>query len=206
MNGSIVKEPGIRVKTTDKVQCFGEAVEPQPQVTAVLNKPIGYETTLARVGSRSISDLIIDLPPGTVPVGRLDINTGGLLLLSNDGELVYRLTHPSWKVEREYLLKLKTPPSEISLGMLRKGVFIGRGEFSRPDKVYRSGSNLRIALHTGRNREVRRLAEKCCLELRGLERIRYGPVVLGNLERGSWRVLEYPELRSLKASVGITDP
>ncbi len=204
VNDKITTIPGFRVTSDDKVICQGRRVKPLPFVTAVLNKPCGYETTLSPDSQRSVLQLIKGLPPGTVPVGRLDINTGGLLLLSNDGELIYRLTHPSWQIEREYILLLKAPPAPDVIKKLRKGTHLGRGEYSNPVSVKITGKkNVSIVLHTGRNREVRRLAEKSQLELSRLERIRYGPITLNGLERGSWRILRKEELEKLKAVVDL---
>ena len=204
VNNKVITIPGFRVTTDDRVICQGRRVKPLALVTAVLNKPCGYETTLSPNSERSVLQLIKGLPSGTVPVGRLDINTGGLLLLSNDGELVHRLTHPSWEVEREYTLLLKAPPAPDIMKKLRKGTYLGRGEYSKPISVkFTSKKNINIILHTGRNREVRRLAEKYQLDLSRLERIRYGPVTLNGLERGSWRLLRAKELEQLKAAVDL---
>ncbi len=204
VNDKTVIVPGFRVTSDDKVMCRGRRVKPLAFVTAVLNKPCGYETTLSPFSQRSVLQLIKGLPPGTVPVGRLDINTGGLLLLSNDGELIHRLTHPSWQIEREYRLLLKVPPSPEMIRKLRKGIYLGRGEHSNPVSVKITGKkNINIVLHTGRNKEVRRIAEKSRLDLSRLERIRYGPVTLNGLERGSWRILRAEELEKLKASVDL---
>jgi len=183
----------------------GERVSLPVPRTALLNKPIGYETTLAVDGKRSIAELIDDLPfRGGVPVGRLDINTGGLLLVSSDGDLVHRLTHPRWRVDREYRLSLRR---EITPGLeerLRKGASIGSGEFSRPVSVRKSGpSGVIIVLRTGRNHEVRRLAEACGADIKGLERIRYGTVKLEGLARGTWRILTEEETLELRRLVGL---
>lgn len=204
VNGSIVTSPGYRVMQGDRVTCMGRRVELQPLLTAVLNKPHGYETTLADDAARSISSLMDGLPPGTVPVGRLDVNTGGLLLLSNDGRLVNRLTHPSWEVEREYRVFLDARPEDWMTVRLRKGARIGRGEFSKPVSVrIYDGRSISIVLHTGRNREVRRLIEACGITLSGLERIRYGPISIKGVERGEWRLLTSKELGELESSVGL---
>lgn len=204
VNGRVETSPGYRVTEGDRVTCMGRRVELRPLMTAVLNKPHGYETTLAADAERSISSLMNGLPPGTVPVGRLDVNTGGLLLLSNDGRLVNRLTHPSWEVEREYRVFLDTRPEDWMAARLRKGARIGRGEFSRPVSVRVSGDrSISVVLHTGRNREVRRLFEACGIRLSGLERVRYGPVSVKGVERGEWRLLTSKELDELRASVGL---
>ncbi len=135
VNGKIVTVLGFKVSEDDNVAYLGHKVKLQPFRTAVLNKPHGFETTLSPDSKRSILGLLRGLPPGTVPVGRLDINTGGLLLLSNDGELVNRLTHPSWEVEREYRVFLRSLPGPSAMQSLRKGASIGRSEFSKPISV-----------------------------------------------------------------------
>ncbi len=204
INGSRVTTAGARVLPGDSVRYQGEAVRPLDHVTAVLNKPIGYETTLAEGPRRTILDLIRDLPNGTVPVGRLDINTGGLLILSGDGVLVHRLTHPSWGVEREYRLHLQVEAAPELLKRLTKGAVIGRGETSVPLSVRKSGGrSIDVVLGTGRNREVRRLAEACSVPLSGLERIRYGSISIGTLPRGSLRILTKTELRGLRRLVKL---
>lgn len=204
VNGRTVTSPGFRVMDGDRVTFEGSEVRPLPKVTVILNKPHGYETTMAGDSQRGVSRLMRGLPPGTVPVGRLDVNTGGLLILSNDGELVNRLTHPSWEVEREYRVFLPVPPDDNLIRRLGRGARIGPGEFSRPSSVRRSGSrSVSIVIHTGRNREVRRLFDSCGIPFTGLERTRYGPLSIQGIKRGSWRELSAGELRELRASVGL---
>ena len=204
VNGKIITVPGFRVSDVDDVAYLGHPVKLQPFRTALLNKPHGFETTLSPDSKRSILQLIRGLPPGTVPVGRLDINTGGLLLLSNDGELVNRLTHPSWEVEREYRVFLKNQPGPSALKSLRKGASIGRSEFSKPVSVKSSGKNsINVVLRTGRHHEVRRLLETCGIQLEGLERVRYGSVTLKGVERGKWRLLDDDELSALRQIVKL---
>jgi 23S rRNA pseudouridine2605 synthase len=204
VNGKIVTVPGFRVSNGDKVIYQGQTVMLQPFRTAAFNKPHGFETTLSPNSKRSILSLIDGLPPGTVPVGRLDINTGGLLILSNDGELVNRLTHPSWEIEREYRIFLKKPLDWSIIRSLRKGASIGPGEFSKPLSVEPSGKkSVNIVLHTGRNREVRRLFEACDIQFEGLERVRYGPIKLKGIKRGEWRLLVDDELVVLKKTVRL---
>ncbi len=204
VNGKIITVLGFRVSEGDNVEYLGHKVKLQPLRTAVLNKPHGFETTLSPDSKRSILGLLRGLPPGTVPVGRLDINTGGLLLLSNDGELVNRLTHPSWEVEREYRVFLRSLPGPSALQSLRKGASIGRSEFSKPISVKSSAKkSINIVLRTGRNHEVRRLLEACGIMLEGLERVRYGSVTLKGLQRGKWRLLEDAELEALMKSVRL---
>jgi len=204
VNGETVTVPGYRVSESDTVTYRGRRVRLKPFMTAVLNKPHGFETTLSPNSARSIVKLIKGLPEGIVPVGRLDVNTGGLLLLSNNGELVNRLTHPSWEVEREYRVFLDKPPEPSLLRSLSKGASIGRGEFSKPLSVRSAGGkSICLVLRTGRNREVRRLLEACSIHMEGLERIRYGPIRLKGLKRGEWRLIEGEELNALEKSVRL---
>ena len=206
VNGRTVTSPGTRVLPSDSVSCFGETVKPLKPVTAVLNKPLGYETTMVQGPRRSIADLIQGLPKGTVPIGRLDVNTGGLLLLSGDGVLVHRLMHPSWEVEREYRLILDVEATAEVVRRFTEGAYIGRGERSVPRSVRRSGArSIDIVIATGRNKEVRRLAEACSVSLSRLERIRYGTIVLDGLARGSWRELSGRELKGLHELVRMDD-
>jgi 23S rRNA pseudouridine2605 synthase len=202
VNGKTADSPGIRVMPGDRVECGGRPVVLPRILTAAYNKPLGIEVTLS--GKSAISSVTASFPAGCVPVGRLDVDTSGLLLLSNDGDLTFRLTHPRWRVEREYLLVLDRQPSERTVDRLRAGVPIGRGDFCRPVGVERAGPlGLRVILVTGRYHEVRRMAEAAGLGLAGLERVRYGPVGLGSLERGRTRILSGAELRSLYSCVGL---
>jgi 23S rRNA pseudouridine2605 synthase len=205
VNGSIIRTPAHRLSRGDRVRYMDEALSIEPSFVIMLNKPVGYETTMSPKRTiRTIPELLNGTPEGAAPVGRLDVRTGGLLLLSNDGELVHRLTHPKWGVEREYLLILSRNPSEKALERLRKGVRTEPGHFSRPASVVICGpQQLRLVLTTGRNREVRKLAMVCRLFLSGLERIRFGPVRIGSLKRGTWRVLDRKELLELYRSVDL---
>jgi 23S rRNA pseudouridine2605 synthase len=203
VNGKAADSPGIRIMPGDRVECRGEMLTIPRPATLAYNKPVGVEVTLASK-SGAMSRLLETLPSGCVPVGRLDIETGGLILISNDGDLTFRLTHPRWQVEREYLLCLDSEPSLAILDRLRRGVPIGRGETCRPALVERSGPlGLRVVLTTGRYHEVRRMAEASGLELVGLERIRYGPVRIGTMGTGRLRTLSGGELRGLYACVAL---
>ncbi len=205
VNGIPVTEPGFRVGINDRVTFRNKVIKLPPQVTAVLNKPVGYETTFAVGGKiRTVAELMVGMPPGVVPVGRLDVNTGGLLLLSNDGELVNRLTHPSWGVERKYVIRLASPPTREELLRMRKGAEIAPGEFSKPISVRRTGDRtIAVVLSTGRHREVRRLCSACGIRVFSLERTRYGPITLSGVKRGAYRILDRLELAALRKSAGL---
>lgn len=199
VNGIVTRNPAVRVSKGDSVRWDGSRVEIPPLFVAAMNKPVGIETTMDTGEARGVHTLSGGMAPGALPVGRLDIRTGGLLLWSNDGELTYRLTHPKWGVEREYILLLHAPADQRSMEKLRRGSLIGPGQFSKPVSVARAGadSRLRLVLTTGRNREVRRLASIAGIRLSGLERVRYGPVHLRDIPRGKWRRLTEAEVHEL---------
>lgn len=205
INGTVIRNPAHRLETGDRVRFLGETVSTPLPFVAVLNKPVGYETTMTELrGVRTVIELLAGIPQGAAPVGRLDLRTGGLLLFSNDGDLIHRLTHPKWKIEREYMLILSRAPSERALERLRKGVTIEPGVFSRPSDIAMCGKQkIRLVLKTGRNHEVRKLAKACRLYLSGLERIRFGPVKIGSLKRGTWRFLNENERNELRKAVGL---
>ncbi len=198
INGRLVTNPAERISTGDLVLWDGASITLPELFVAVMNKPSGYETTMDEKANRPISQLSVGMPRGAAPVGRLDIRTGGLILWSNDGELVYRLTHPKWRVEREYSLILAKPPEKEAIEKMRKGVYIAPREFSKPKSVEKTGTKtLSVVLTTGRNREVRRLSKFSGIPLIGLERIRFGPIQLEDLDRGKWRILDSDEISSL---------
>jgi len=205
INGTVIRNPAHRLEAGDRVRYLGETVSIPLPFVAVLNKPVGYETTMGeRKGVRTVTELLTGMPQGAAPAGRLDLRTGGLLLFSNDGDLIHRLTHPKWKIEREYILILSRAPSEKALERLRKGVMIEPRVFSRPSDIVISGKQkIRLVLTTGRNHEVRKLAKTCRLYLSGLERVRYGPVKIGTLKRGSWRFLNDNERNELRKTLGL---
>ncbi len=204
INGRFVTNPAERISQGDTVLWDGSAVTLPDIFVAAMNKPVGYETTMSEDVARPVSQLTTGMPRGTAPAGRLDIRTGGILLWSNDGELVYRLTHPKWRVEREYSLILAKPPEREAIEKMQKGLYIAPREFSKPKSVEKTGpKTLSVVLTTGRNREVRRLAKFSGIPLIGLERIRFGPILLEDLERGKWRELDSGEIASLCKAVRL---
>lgn len=205
INGVVERDPSRKLERGDRVYYLNEGVSTPPPVTAALNKPLGYETTMDAKSRRTVRDLMEGLPRGVVPCGRLDVRTGGLLLLSNDGRLIHRLTHPKWEVEREYVLKTAQPIGDDVLSRMGRGVRLSSKVFSKPTRVQRKkgGKTLVIALSTGRNREVRRLAERCGISLRSLERTAYGPIRVNGIPRGEWRQLSAGEIKDLYESVGL---
>ena len=164
----------------------------------LLNKPAGVVTTADDPQGRPI---VTDLAPGeprVFPVGRLDIDTEGLLVLTNDGELAHRLTHPSFGVPKEYLAHVAGRPSRAAVRALRSGVDLDDGPTAPAKVAVVAPGLLRIEIHEGRNRQVRRMCEAVGHPVRRLVRTRIGPIGVGSLRPGRWRRLEPPEVRSLE--------
>lgn len=210
VDGQVVTEMGVKVDPTrQKVELDGKIIPQQRLRYIVLNKPSGYITTTSdERGRRTVMDLI-DVTERVVPVGRLDRPTEGLLLLTNDGDVAHRVMHPSFNVEKEYEALLDGHPPRTVLDRLSRGVSID-GELAKPTmlkpvKVTDDGTVVRIALHEGRNRIVRRMFEFVNYPLLKLRRVRIGPLHLGNIPRGTWRDLTDGELDQLREALHLTD-
>lgn len=205
VNGSVVRELGTRVVPgRDAVELDGVAVEIPEARWAAFHKPPGVLTTRSDPhGSRTIYDVLPREFGELKYVGRLDRETEGLLLLSNDGDTIHALLHPSREVEREYLATVVRVPSEEALRRLRSGVELddGPARAKRAELVGREGRDgrLSLVLTEGRKREVRRLLEAVGHPVRRLVRVRFGPVLLGDLPRGGLRALTEDEIRALRA-------
>jgi 23S rRNA pseudouridine2605 synthase len=175
-------------------------------VYIMLNKPRGYVTTLSDEADRkTVADLIQDVPERVYPVGRLDMHSEGLLLLTNDGQLAHSLMHPSHEVYKEYLVKL-TPDEEglPSPEKLLSGVIELDGERLLPAKCRlltktENGYIMTIAIRQGKNRQIRRMCAKCGYTVNSLKRVSEGDVKLGELPSGRWRYLTEAEVRYLKS-------
>ncbi len=178
----------------------------------VLNKPLGYVTTAKdEKGRESVLDLVKDAGVRVYPVGRLDMFSEGILILTDDGDLTNRMTHPSGELKKVYTVKIKGFVSDDALAALRApmtidgyrlrpvGVrLISRGKTDRAGVEY---SSLEFTLSEGRNRQIRKMCEKCSLTVMSLCRIRIGEIELGNLPSGEWRYLSEGELQYLKDNV-----
>jgi 23S rRNA pseudouridine2605 synthase len=167
----------------------------------LLNKPAGVITTAADTHGRSTVVDLVPAEPRVFPVGRLDQDSEGLLLLTNDGELTHRLTHPSFGVEKEYLAEVEGEPSRGALRRLRDGVELEDG-VTAPAKVSAVAPNLlRITIHEGRNRQVRRMCEAVGHPVVRLVRSRIGTLTDRVLKPGQWRLLQLAEVRELERAV-----
>lgn len=192
----------------DEVRVRGHRVNVNPRLrTYALHKPAGVTTTMR--DPHAASDLRRYLPRGlrVVPVGRLDRDTEGLLLLTNDGELANRLMHPRFGVEKEYLAEVEGVPTERQLARLRRGVELedGLARAVATRAVARSGGRgaVRLVVTEGRKREVRRMLAAVGLPVRRLIRVRVGPIRLGRLRPGEVRELEPQELLALYRAAGL---
>ena len=199
VNGESVRL-GRRVDvSTDLIEVDGALVAVNPDlVHYLLHKPAGVVSTASDTHGRPT---VVELVPDerrVFPVGRLDAETEGLLLLTNDGELTHRLTHPSFGVDKEYLALVEGKPSRGALRTLREGVELDDG-ITAPAKVsLLDDRTLRIVIHEGRNRQVRRMCEAVGHPVARLVRTRIGPLVDRKLQAGEWRQLTREELRSLE--------
>lgn len=202
VDGSVA-ELGQRVDTsTQNVAVDGVPVPVAPGlVHYLLNKPAGVVTTASDPqGRRTVLDLVPE-EPRVFPVGRLDYDTEGLLVVTNDGDLAQLLTHPSHGVEKEYLVEVDGAPSPGSLRTLRQGVELEDGRTAPATVGVVAPGVLRIVVHEGRNRQVRRMCEAVGHPVRRLVRTRIGPLADRTLAPGCWRSLSSDEVRALMAAV-----
>ena len=167
----------------------------------LLNKPVGVVTTADDPQGRPVVVGLVPDEPRVFPVGRLDLDTEGLLLLTNDGEIANRITHPSYGVEKEYVVHVEGSPKRSVLRQLREGVELDDG-VTAPARVTPVESNvLRLVIHEGRNRQVRRMCDAVGHPVIRLVRTRIGPLADRSIRPGTWRHLETDELRALERAV-----
>ena len=210
VDGQVVTEMGVKVDpTVQKIELDGKIIPQQRLRYIMLNKPAGYITTTSDERDRRTVMDLVDVRERVVPVGRLDRPTEGLLLLTNDGDVAHRVMHPSFKVEKEYEALLDGHPPRRVLERLAKGVTID-GEVARPTMLRavrntEDGTVVRIALHEGRNRIVRRMFESVDYPVLKLIRVRIGPLQLGNIPKGAWRDLTGGELEQLREALHLSD-
>jgi 23S rRNA pseudouridine2605 synthase len=166
----------------------------------LLNKPVGILTTASDPQRRKTVMSLVPKNPRVFSVGRLDMNTEGLLLLTNDGTFAHQLQHPSFGIEKEYLVELAETPSDSAISQLRKGIELDDG-LTAPARVSRVGDKgLRIVIHEGRNRQVRRMCEEVGYNIKRLVRTRIGSIVDQKLRPGEWRDLKPQEVHELMIS------
>ena len=195
-------EPGqlnTFVAADDDVRLDGRPLAKQGLAYVLLHKPAGVITTARDPQGRPTVVSLVKHPARVVPVGRLDGETTGVLLMTNDGELAHRLAHPKYEVEKVYVAELDTRASDATIKKLADGVQLDDGP-TAPAHVRRLGrTKLELTIHEGRNRQVRRMFEAVGHRVRHLHRSRYGPLTLGGLEPGAWRELEPSEVERLRS-------
>jgi len=210
VNGRAATELGAKVDDgRDRVEVDGRPVRREARsVYILLHKPEGYVTTLKDPEGRpTVRDLLPGLKARVFPVGRLDVSSSGLLLLTNDGELAYRLLHPRFEVKKTYVAVVLGEPDEAALEALRRGVFVD-GKSTAPARVQivrRAGpkSVVELEIHEGRKREVRKMLEAVGHTVVELTRTRFAGLTLKELGPGKWRELRPDELRRLRRLAGL---
>jgi len=204
VNGELINEPGYKVSVSDNVTVAGKKIHPQKDfVYILLNKPKDYLTTTDDPQERkTVLDLLKNAPPIRLyPVGRLDRNTTGVLLLTNDGDLSQKLTHPSSEVKKVYAVLLDKPLAKNHFESIVKGVPLEDGMAHVDGLAYtdaKDHTQLGIELHSGRNRIVRRIFEHFGYDVKGLDRVIFAGLTKKNVNRGKWRFLTEKEVRNLK--------
>lgn len=204
VNGDRIFEPGFKVSGRDKVAVNGKQVFLQKNaVYILLNKPKDYITTANDPqGRKTVLDLIKPATRERVfPVGRLDRNTTGVLLLTNDGELAQQLTHPSFEVKKIYEVTLDKPLLKKDMDSLVQGITLEDGFVKADAAGYPDSKNkmlVGVEIHSGRNRIVRRMFEHLGYDVKGLDRVMFANLTKKNVDRGKWRLLQEKEIRQLK--------
>ena len=204
VNGLVLREPGYDVVEDDIVEVNGRRIETsEKKVYILLNKPTGYVTTVSDDRERdTVMDLVADVDARIFPVGRLDYNTSGMLIMTNDGDFAYKLTHPKHEMPKTYRALVSGVLSDEKCGRLERGVDIG-GFRTSPAKVkiVRGLSNatlVDITIHEGKNRQVRKMFRAVGNPVKQLQRIAIGDIRLGRLAEGHYRKLTREEIEYLK--------
>ncbi len=204
VNGEVIKEPGYKIADSDVVTVKGKKVIPSKDfIYILLNKPKDYITTSDDPeGRRTVMELIRQATTERVyPIGRLDRNTSGVLLFTNDGDLAQLLSHPKHEIKKIYEVKLDRPLAKGDFDKILQGIMLEDG-FIAPDVLAyadtKDKSVIGIEIHSGRNRIVRRIFEHLKYDVRGLDRVMYAGLTKKNVQRGNWRLLNEREIRTLK--------
>lgn len=207
VDAETVTDPARNITDENKVAVDGRPINPVHQrVVYALNKPAGVVSTARDPQGRPTVVSMVPQTERLYPVGRLDIDTTGLILLTNEGDLAHRLTHPSFEVEKTYRAVVGgRPVREPELQALRDGIDLDDGR-TAPAKVRRvSADTLEITIHEGRKRQVKRMCEAVGHPVKRLERVAFGPLGLGDLPRGRWRLLSQEEIDELTAATTTSE-
>ena len=206
VNGKVITEMGYKVdEHMVHVTVNGKSIHPETEKHYLAyNKPVGEVTTVSDPeGRRTVMDRFVGYPVRLFPVGRLDYDSEGLLLLTNDGEMMNHLLHPSREIDKSYLVKVSNNLSDDELSRLKRGVMIdgkmtspGNGRIISRDMF---STTVLITIHEGRNRQVRKMISAVGHQVVWLKRVGFGPIILGDLPSGNWRRLTDTEIKKLKS-------
>ncbi|WP_427338755.1 pseudouridine synthase [Caloranaerobacter sp. DY30410] len=206
VNGKVVDKLGYKIDPDIDIVLVDNkrVIKKEDYIYIALNKPEGYITTVKDQFNRpTVLDLVKSINERIYPVGRLDYDTSGLIFLTNDGDLTYKLTHPKHEIEKVYIAKIKGVPTEKELNEFRNGLKIDNYVTSKAKikvlKKYNNYSIVKITIHEGKNRQVRKMCEKINHPVIKLKRIAIGKIELGNLKKGNWRYLSKKEIEYLKS-------
>jgi 23S rRNA pseudouridine2605 synthase len=207
LNGAVVTDLATQIdESSDIVMIDGQPLQQVGRLVYVLlNKPKGYVTTASDdLGRRTVLELVT-LPERIFPVGRLDMNSTGLLILTNDGELAFRLTHPNYKVAKIYHVTLESEFNPDHFTPLTQGIILEDGSTQPCMARFFTSShlNVEIELREGRQQQVRRMFGALGYRVKTLNRVRFGPVKLEKIPRGRWRFLNAKEVNALRGAVGL---
>src|SRR3990172_878588 len=204
VNGQVVTELGTKADADkDHIKVDGKLINPQqPKIYVMLNKPAGFVTTMSDPEGRpTVQDLLKGIKIRVYPVGRLDYNTEGMLILTNDGDFAHLITHPKHELPKTYLAKLKGVLDDKAIDMLEQGVFLEDGKTApaKLKKVRKEEANswVEITIHEGRKRQVRRMFDRVGRSVIKLKRIKTGSLALGDLPEGTFRYLLPAEVKGL---------
>jgi 23S rRNA pseudouridine2605 synthase len=197
VGGEVVSDPAHSVDESSEVSVDGKPIAPEPREVWAVNKPKGVVSTAREPGRRRAVTQLVDSERRLYPVGRLDADSTGLILLTNDGELANRLTHPRYGVPKTYLVELGRAPSETDLDRLRGGVRLEDGPTAPAEVERLAERKIEITIREGRKRQVRRMAEALGNEVVELTRTRIGSLELSDLRRGEARRLDRREVDAL---------
>jgi 23S rRNA pseudouridine2605 synthase len=198
VGGEVVTDPARDVAEGDDVRVNGAPVATEGREVWMVNKPVGVVSTAREPGQRTPVVDLVETEARLYPVGRLDVDSSGLLLLTNDGELANRLTHPRYEVPKTYVAQLRAPVRGRDLKRLRSGVELDDGPTAPTQVKHLSDREIEIVLREGRNRQVRRMLKAVGNEVVALQRIRFGPLEIADLKEGASRRLSDEEVAQLR--------
>ncbi|MCK4352163.1 rRNA pseudouridine synthase [candidate division WOR-3 bacterium] len=203
LNGKIVKELGVEIDTEkNTVEIEGKLLKIEPSILIVANKPIGYVTSLSdKHASYIVTDLIKDVKYRFFPVGRLDKDAEGLLLLTNDGNIAYRLTHPKFEIEKEYTVWINKEFNKSQIKTLESGIYCENERLKAKSIELLEDKKLRIVLTEGKKREIKKMLEATGYRVEKLQRVRIGNLRLGTLKSGEYKIYKGKDVEEKLAQI-----